>query len=50
MNKLAKKQECIPVGYVPPALPPYRGGGLHDRAETPLDRDPHPIEQNHKQV
>ena len=35
------KQECIPVGCVPPAL--YHMGGLCDRdtpwIETPLDRD-----------
>ena len=36
------KQECIPVGYVPPAY--YLTGGLHDRdlprIENPPDRDP----------
>ena len=32
------KQECIPVGCVPPALPPYRKGGLYYRDS--LDRDP----------
>ena len=31
------KQECIPVGCVPPAL--YRMGGLPDR-QPPPDRDP----------
>ena len=33
------KQECIPVGCIPPALPPY-GGSLCDR--DPPDRNPPP--------
>ena len=35
------KQECIPVGCVPPALPP-QGGGLRDK-DLPWTRDPPPL-------
>ena len=40
------KQECIPVGYVPPALPPWGGLPDSDPPRPPnrphLDRDPRP--------
>ena len=63
---MKKKQECIPVGCIPPAL--YYMGALLDRdppgqipalKRDPLDRDPPqqkhpgqrpPCEQNHRQV
>ena len=40
------QQECIPVGWVPPA--PYRIGGV-SLTETTLDRDPS-YEKNDTQV
>ena len=41
------KQECIPVGCVPPAAVAVRGG-LHQA--PPRDQAPSPCEQNDKQV
>ena len=46
-RKWTTRQECIPVGCVPPAVVAVRGGGLH---QAPLGPDPPPLacEQNHR--
>ena len=36
------KQECIPVGCAPPALPPQRGGGVSPWQRPSLDKRPPP--------
>ena len=55
--EFSKKQECIPVGCVPPAAVAVRGGcppGTPLGAGTPQDQTPPgpdtPCEQNHRHL